>query len=190
MNLIRKITKLWNPISYNEYFSKNSNLNVNDLNQNEYKTIKQKLIENLKILFNTEFSEELILKHMIKEINIFNNPFEKLIYNNNESYSSYMEKCLNYYFNHLSELKGKYFYFFNSYIRSKFNDKISDKQIIRYLNGDIKFNNIKTYYEELSDLQKNFDGNIFDYVIGYDSYNIPIFDEELIFESKTLINKQ
>lgn len=108
----------------------------------------------------------------------------KILISNCTSYTDFYEKCLEYYFKHLNELKGKYFDFFRSYLKFKIHDRVTDKQIVRYLNGEIKFEDIKTYWQEIAELQDGFDGDIFNYIIGYDSYSTPIFDEVQINKLK------
>lgn len=191
MNLINKIKKwVYKPINYSKYMK--LNLNLNDLNSNEYKEIKKELEELIK-KENLYISENDKLKHLCKEINIFEQCFPNYSYKDKitlrECTSSleYYQKCLNYYFEHLNNLRGKYFYFFSPYIRHLVHNKVSDKQIIRYLNGDIKFEDIKTYYEELSDLNNNYSADIFNYQIGQDSWGNPIYDE-ILFSNKITSN--
>lgn len=191
MKLINKIKKwIYNPINYHKYMK--LDLNVNDLNSIEYKKIK----EEFEILLKTNklyISEEDKLKHLCKEINVFEQCFpnfyckDKIILNKCSSSSEYYQKCLNYYFEHLNDLKGKYFYFFSPYIRHLIHSKVSDKQIIRYLNGDIKFKDIKTYYDELTELNNNYSNDIFNYQIGQDSWGNPIYDE-MLFSNKNISN--
>lgn len=127
-----------------------------------------KLLNKIKTIFKKQNNENVC-------------PFNKnLSFKKGDDYNEYMKRCLDYYFENLSELKGKYFFFFNAFIRTKIPDKVTDKQIVRYLNGNIKFEDIKTYWEEIKELQNSSDQDIFNYIIGYDTWNNPIFDENLI----------
>ena len=179
MKLINKIKKwLEGPIMYNEYMN-NLNLNVSDLNENEYKDIKEKL-EMLLKQKNIIVSEEDKIKHIKKEINIFDwynkeDFFPTLTYEEikeinhggkiptkyicikNLSYNDRMLKCLLFYFMNISQLKNKYSDYFIPYLRYvlHFYDITPTKsELNKFLNGEISFNQIRDRWEEFEQSNK------------------------------------
>lgn len=176
MNLINKIKKFFHvPILYSEYIT-NPDLTLKDLSTEEYLSIRQEFNDILK-QYNLNVSEEDKLKHLSKQLNVFDYYFPDRNHKDRISFfenkDNFYEVCLEYYFNHLDELRGKCFNFFKDYLRKKIHERVTDRQLIRYLNGDIKFEEIKTYWEELEELRH--DAN--SYIIGHDSAGNPIFDE-------------
>lgn len=186
MTIWNKIKKFCEgPIMYDEYM-RNEQLNVGDLTKEEFDNIKTTL--NLKLkYYGIDVSETEKTKHLIKEINLFERfyPYNyDIAFKQGMDYREFMEKCLEYHFEHLNEEKNM-FNFFSGYLRHKLHKNVTDRQLLRYLNGHIRFDEIKTYFEELHELGKGLKIDLSKYVIGYDSVGNYIFDEELINKLKT-----
>ena len=181
MKLINKIKKwLEGPILYNEY-TNNPLLNIEDLTDYELEGIKEKLDILIKHYNILNVSDEDKIKHIKKEINIFNwvckedffpqlaeEEIQKInhggkiptkcVYIKNLSYNDRMQKCLLFYFMNFKQLKNNYNDYFIPYLRYllHFYDIIPTRsELIRFLSGEISFDEIRDRWQEFEGSSKS-----------------------------------